>query len=125
MGKRFRGRSGPLPSLIAIAAVWALLGPLLTVAQESPDFYLLDLQADGHLLAESVPAYAFGDIYLIDFALFLEAVEFPIEREGQLWSGWARSEDRHFSWRMDSGVVLLAGRDGGRRRGIPAAASLF
>ena len=114
MGQLFRGRSGPLPSLIVIAAVWALLAPLLTVAQESPEFFLLDLEADGYLLAESVPAYASGDTYLIGFELFLEAVEFPIEREGQLWSGWSRSGDRQFSWRMDSGVVQLAGRDGGR-----------
>jgi len=114
MGERLRGKSGPLPPLIVVAAVWALLTPLLTVAQESPELFLLDLKADDFLLAESVPAYASGGTYLIDFALFLEAVEFPIERKGQLWSGWARSEDRHFSWRMDSGVVQLAGRDGGR-----------
>ncbi len=112
MGQRFRGKSGLLRPLILIAAVWALLVPQLTVAQEGPELFLLDFEADGFLLAESVPAYASGDTYLIDFALFLEAVEFPIERKGQLWSGWARSEDRHFSWRMDSGVVQLAGRDG-------------
>jgi hypothetical protein len=81
-------------------------------AQESPDLYLLDFHADGYLLAESVPAYASGDTFLIDFALFLEAVEFPIEREGQLWSGWSRSEDRPFSWRMDVGIVQVAGRHG-------------
>ena len=109
MGQRLRERSGPVRSLIA--AILVLLAPPLTVAQESPELFLLDLEADGFLLAESVPAYASGDTYLIDFALFLEAVEFPIERKGQLWSGWARSEDRHFSWRMDSGVVQLAGRN--------------
>jgi hypothetical protein len=96
------------------AAVWVLFAPVLTVAEESPDFFLLDLAADGYRLAESVPVYASGDTYLIDFALFLEAVEFPIERKGRLWSGWSRSEDRQFSWRMDSGVVQLVGRDGGR-----------
>ena len=114
MGQRFRRKSGPLRSLTVLAAVWALLAPLLTVAEESPELFLLDLEADGLRLAESVPAYASDDTYLIDFALFLEAVEFPIERQGQLWSGWARSEDRHFSWRMDSGAFLLAGRDSSR-----------
>ena len=74
MGQRFRGKSGPLLPLIVIAAVWALLVPPLTVAQESPELFLLDFEADGFLLAESVPAYASGDTYLIDFALFLEAV---------------------------------------------------
>ena len=112
MGHCFRGRSGALPALIA--AVWALLAPAVAVAQQSPDLFLLDFEADGYLLAESVPAYASGDTYLIDFALFLEAVEFPIERTDQVWSGWFRSEDRHFSWRIDDGVVQVAGRDGER-----------
>ena len=70
---------------------------------------LLDFHADGYLLAESVPAYASGDTFLIDFALFLEAVEFPIEQEGQLWSGWFFAEDRQFLWRMDLGLVQLGG----------------
>ena len=112
MKYRFRGRAGPLPSLIA--AVWVLLAPTLVSAQENPDLYLLDFHADGYLLAESVPAYASGDTFLIDFALFLEAVEFPIERAGQLWSGWSRSEDRPFSWRMDLSLVQVAGRHGER-----------
>ena len=112
MGHRSRGRSGALPSLIA--TIWALLAPVVAVAQQSPKLFLLDLETDGYLLAESVPAYASGDTYLVDFALFLEAVEFPIERTGQLWSGWSRSEDRRFSWRMDSGAVQVAGRDGER-----------
>ncbi len=112
MGHRFRGRSGPLASLIA--AVGALLAPALTIAQQDVDLFLLDLEADGYLLAESIPAYASGDTYLIDFALFLEAVEFPIERTDQLWSGWSRSEDRRFSWHMDSGAVQVAGRDAER-----------
>ena len=65
MGQRLRGKSRPLRSLIGIAAVWALLAPPLTVAQESPELFLLNLEADGFLLAESVPAYASGDAYLI------------------------------------------------------------
>ena len=104
-----QGRSRALPSLIA--ATWAVLAPAVAIAQEPPDVDRLDLEADGDLLAESLPAYASGDIYLIDFVLFLEAVEFSIKREDQLWSGWFRSEDRQFSWRMDSGVAEMAGRD--------------
>ena len=100
MGQRFPRLSGPLPSLIA--AVGALFAPLIAVAQESPALFLLDLEAGGYRLAESVPAYAHNNTYLIDFALFLDAVEFPIERRGQLWSGWSRSEERQFSWRMDT-----------------------
>jgi hypothetical protein len=92
-----------------IAAVWVLLAPALVVAQEDPELYLLNFHADGFLLAESVPAYESGETFLIDFALFLESVEFPIEREGQLWSGWFRAEDRQFTWRMDLGIVQLAG----------------
>ncbi len=112
MGHRFQGRSGALPSLIATA--WAVLAPVLTVAQESPSFFLLDFDSDGFLLAESLPAYASDDTYLIDFVLFVEAVEFPIERSAQLWSGWFRSDDRQFSWRMDSGIVEVTGRDDAR-----------
>ena len=91
-----------------------MLAPALAVAQEDPDLYLLDFHADGYLLAESVPAYESGETFLIDFALFLEAVEFPIEREGQLWSGWFHAEDRQFLWRMDLGIVQLAGGHGER-----------
>ena len=111
MEHHFQGRSGALLSLILIAAVWAPFVPALVVAQDSPEFFLLDFKADRYLLAESLPAYSSNDIYLIDFALFLEAVEFPIKREDQLWSGWFRSEDRQFSWSMDGGVVKIAGRD--------------
>ncbi len=107
-----RGRSGPLPSLIAV--VWVLLAPAVVGAQETPGLYLLDLQAGDYLLAESVPAYESGDTFLIDFALFLEAVEFPIEKTGEIWSGWSRSEDRNFVWRTDLGIVQLAGSHGER-----------
>ena len=107
MRYRFRGRAGPLPSLIA--AICVLLAPTWVGAQEEADLLLLDFHADGYLLAESVPAYASGDTFLIDFALFLEAVEFPIEQEGQLWSGWFFAEDRQFLWRMDLGLVQLGG----------------
>ncbi len=112
MRNRFRERAGPCTSLIA--AVWVFLAPAFVGAQEEADLFLLDFHSDGYLLAESVPAYASGDSFLIDFALFLEAVEFPIQREGQLWSGWFHAEDRHFVWRMDLGIVQLAGGHGER-----------
>ncbi|MCH8070524.1 MAG: carboxypeptidase regulatory-like domain-containing protein, partial [Proteobacteria bacterium] len=91
------------------AAICVLLAPTWVGAQDEADLFLLDFHADGYLLAESVPAYASGDTFLIDFALFLEAVEFPIEQKDQLWSGWFYAEDRQFVWRMDLGVVQLAG----------------
>jgi hypothetical protein len=97
-----------------IVAAWVLLAPALVGAQDSLDLYLLDFHSDGYLLAESVPAYESGDTFLIDFALFLEAVEFPIEKQGQLWSGWFHAEDRHFVWRMDLGVIQLADSHGER-----------
>ena len=112
MGHRSKRDAGSLLSLLA--AAWVLWAPAMAVAQESGDLYLLDFHADGYLLAESVPAYGSGDTYLIDFALFLEAVEFPIERQGQLWSGWFFAEDRHFVWRMDLGVIQLADSHGER-----------
>ena len=112
---RLRGKSGLLPALIA--AVWVLAAPAMAVAQDSQDIYLLDFHSDGYLLAESVPAYASADTFLIDFELFLEAVEFPIEKDGQLWSGWFRTEDQHFVWRMDLDVVQVADRHGERMDG--------
>ena len=112
MGCRRRQTPGLLPTLTAV--VWVLLTSPVVFAQDEPEIYLLDFHADGYLLAESVPAYESGDTFLIDFALFLEAVEFPIKREGQLWSGWFFAEDRHFVWRMDLGVIQLADSHGER-----------
>ena len=112
MRYRFRRRACLLPSLIA--AICVIFAPTWVGAQEEADLFLLDFHADGYLLAESVPAYESGETFLIDFALFLEAVEFPIEREGQLWSGWFHAEDRQFLWRMDLGIVQLAGGHGER-----------
>jgi hypothetical protein len=94
MGDRLPRFFSPLPWLIAL--VWMSCYPALVVAQESEDLYLLDFHADGYRLAESVPAYKSGDTILIDFVLFLEAVEFPIERQGDMWSGWFHAQDRHF-----------------------------
>lgn len=87
--------------------------PAVVSAQEElPELYLLDFHADGYLLAESVPAYQSEDTVLVDFALFVEAVEFPIKQDGELWSGWFRNEDEQFLWRRDLGLVQVAGREG-------------
>jgi hypothetical protein len=110
MGHRIRKKSGLSAPLAAL--VWVLCLPLAAGAQEYEDLYLLDFHADGYRLAESVPAYGSADTYLIDFGLFLEAVEFPIEREGELWSGWFHAQDRHFVWRMDLGIVQVGDRHG-------------
>jgi hypothetical protein len=112
MGIRLHRTRSLLHALIV--AIGVLLAPALVMAQEDADFYLIDFHADGYLLAESVPAYDTGDALLIDFKLFLEAVEFPIEREDELWSGWFRSEDNHFVWRMDLDLVQVAGDHGER-----------
>jgi hypothetical protein len=117
MGHRFRNRVGAPYLALVIAEVWTLLAPPAGQAQESPDLFLLDVQADGYVLAESVPAYAYADTYVIDFALFLEALEFPIERADPIWSGWFRSEDRQFTWNMGSGFAYI-----GDLQGDPAAA---
>ena len=65
MGHRIRGKSRTFPSLIT--AIWSLFVPAM--AQEIPDLFLLDVEADGYVLAESLPAYASDDIYLIEILL--------------------------------------------------------
>ncbi len=112
MAVRHSKKSGRLPCLVVFLCL--LCASLSAAAQEFEDFYLLNFHADGYRLAESVPAYQSGDQLLIDFALFLEAVEFPIKRQGSLWSGWFHSQDRQFVWRMDLGVVQVAGDHGER-----------
>ncbi len=112
MGIELCRTCGFLRALIAaIGVLWAH-GPV--IAQEELDLYLLDFHADGYLLAESVPAYDSEGTFLVDFKLFLEAVEFQIEQEDELWSGWFRNEDDHFVWRMDLGVAQIASRQGER-----------
>lgn len=112
MGRRRCATPGFVFALIT--AVLFFCAPLCVTAQEEPELYLFDFHADGYLLAESVPAYRVDEVLLIDFTLFLEAVEFPIEQEGELWSGWFRSEDRRFTWRMDLGLVQIADSHGER-----------
>lgn len=109
-------RQGGRPSTLLplIAWLWLSVATSIAAAQDEQDYYLLDFHSDGYLLAESVPAYASGNAFMIDFALFLDAVEFPITHEGNLWSGWFRSEDRNFAWRMDLGLVQIADRHGER-----------
>lgn len=103
---------GVLPTLAA--AVCVLILPVRVIAQQELELYLLDFHADGYRLAESVPAYDDEGTFLVDFKLFLEAVEFPITQQNELWSGWFRSEDQQFVWRTDLGLVQVAGREGER-----------
>lgn len=112
MGNRQHQYSGFWHSLIVV--LWLLCAPTIADAQDEEDFYLFDFHSDGYLLAESVPAYRSGDKMLIDFALFVEALEFPIEQDGALWSGWFRNEDHTFLWRTDLGLVQI-GDDHGER----------
>ncbi|MDX1405506.1 MAG: carboxypeptidase-like regulatory domain-containing protein [Woeseiaceae bacterium] len=112
MENRLHIFSGFSPALIA--AIYFLLGAAESVAQEEPTFYLLDFHSDGYLLGESVPAYDVDGNLLVDFGLFLEAVEFQIEQQDELWSGWFRNEDNHFVWRTDLGVVQIASEQGER-----------
>ena len=110
MEHRFWGRSRAFNSLIACAC--ALLLPITSPAFDERDLLLLDIQADGYQLAESVPAYRSGDHYLIDFSAFLEAVEFPIAYADNVWSGWFRSEATQFTWHTDDAIAHISGGDG-------------
>ncbi|MCZ6643694.1 MAG: carboxypeptidase-like regulatory domain-containing protein [Gammaproteobacteria bacterium] len=78
-------------------------------AQPAKDFYLLDIEADGYLLAESVAAYRTDNAFLIEFGEFLTAVEFPISYDRQVWSGWFFSEDKRFQWDTHNDQLVVAG----------------
>jgi hypothetical protein len=110
MGHRFWGRTRALFTLITgvVAAVFATAA----IAFDEEDLFLLDIQADGYLLAESVAAYKSGKHYLIDFPAFLEAVEFPIRYREKVWSGWFRAEERKFVWNTDSEIAEITGQEG-------------
>ena len=97
-----------------LAATLLLCAPHHASAQDDEELYLLDFHADGYLLAESVPAYRSGESVLVDFGLFVEALEFPIKQNGTVWSGWFRSEERQFVWRTDLGLVQVASDFGER-----------
>lgn len=81
------------------------------LALDDADLFLLDVHADGYLLAESVPAYKSDNHYLIYFPAFMEAVEFPITYHDNVWSGWFRSEDTRFFWNTESDIALITGRE--------------
>ena len=93
--------------LIATALVAALVLPADLRAQdefqEELEFYLMNIQTQEFLLAESVMTYQSGEAFLVDFTAFLEGIEFQIDRQGRLWSGWFRDEERRFSWETDAG----------------------
>ncbi len=110
MGHRFWGRTRAF--ILLIAGVAATLSATSALAFDEADLLLLDIQADGYQLAESVPAYKSGDHYLIDFQAFLDAVEFPIMYDDNVWSGWFRSDDTEFSWNTDDEIAEITGREG-------------
>lgn len=110
MAQRYGGRTRH--SFSRIAVVMAFLQTAVSVAEDDLDFFLMDIQADGFVLAESLTTYESGEDYLVDFSLFLEAVEFPITRDEQRWSGWFRAEEKHFLWHTGSGTLEIDGYSG-------------
>lgn len=69
--------------------------------EQDLEFFLMDLLADDFRLAQSVPVYRSNDAWFVHFSSFLEAVEFPIDREKRRWTGWFRNEENQFTWNMD------------------------
>ncbi len=117
MGHRFWGRTRACILLIAGVFATLIATNLITtraLAFDEGDLFLLDVQADGYLLAESIPAYKSGKHYLIDFPAFLEAVEFQIAYQDQAWSGWFRTEEAQFFWNIESEIADVTGQDGTR-----------
>jgi hypothetical protein len=76
-------------------------------APPTDEFFLLNVQSSGQMLAQDVPAYRAGGVYLLEFEEFLAAVEFPITNVGDRWSGWYRSEDRDFDWQPRHGGTAV------------------
>ena len=113
MEQRYRGRTRY--SFSRIAVVMAFFQTAISLAEDDLDYFLMDIQADGYVLAESLTTYESGEDYLIDFALFLEAVEFPItldDKDDKQWSGWFRTEDNHFLWHPGSETLEVDGYSG-------------
>jgi len=73
------------------------------------ELYLMDIRTADRMLADSVLTYKSDEDYLVNFRLFLDAVEFPIEQQGRAWSGWFRNKESAFYWSLGSGELLLAG----------------
>lgn len=78
-----------------------------TLEADVLDFYLMDLTADGYLLAEGIYTYRRENTYFIHFGSFLEAVEFSIQRRGSVWIGWFRNEESRFMWNMETSEVQI------------------
>ena len=104
-----RRRQGLLLSLLVLLLPATALANHPT--KDDLEFYLMDLEAEDWLLAESVSTYGSDGTFWIELGSFLEALEFGMERKGRVWSGWFREEDRSFSWDMDRGLVEIAGAE--------------
>jgi hypothetical protein len=105
-----RGIRGLGVALLVIAGP----DPVPTMGQdEALELYLLEVQADGNVLADSLPAFFLEseESTYLDFALFLEAIEFPIVRSGSTWSGWFHSEAHSYLWDVAAGTVEIADRE--------------
>ncbi|MEX2494564.1 MAG: SdrD B-like domain-containing protein [Woeseia sp.] len=100
-----RTLAGALRRLIASVLLITSLTPGASMAapyeEDMLEFYLMNLAADGYSLAESVSTYRRDGTDFIHFESFLKAVEFPIHREGSVWTGWFRSEQSRFTWSAD------------------------
>lgn len=77
---------------------------------DNAELYLLNVHAAGRMRGDSLPAYAQGETFFIELGTLVASVEFPITRSDAAWSGWFFSEDRRFSWQMDTGIAEIAGR---------------
>jgi hypothetical protein len=95
------------PAIRCGAVLWALTFASSVLAQDEEDLFLFDIFAGDQQLAEGVLAYAHAEDYLVAFEALVTALEFPIARDGDKWSGWFRSEDRSFLWNMELGTVVL------------------
>lgn len=111
-GSRRPSSCGALLATLVTALLWpgtaGAIGALPD--EERRSFYLLDLRVDGRVRAESLSTL--GDEtgrHYLDFAHFVQALDFPIERSGPVWLGWSRRQDRTFRWQMGSPELEVDG----------------
>ncbi len=95
-------RFGQMVAWLAIL-LWSGKAKAISIAEveSTRDLYLLDLRVDDRLRAESLSTLSddSGRFY-VDLAQFAQALDFPIQRSGPLWTGWFRREHRTFAWQM-------------------------